>query len=1088
MQCKLFVVVTIMILSTTLVPGCLDGSSDEDEGGVTGVNATVPSLPKDAMGLWLPNVDGVIDSSGGNLFGEWSDSHKENIKLIDRDGNSKSAVLRVKAVDNAISMAIQSNDFEVSPANIKIELNDRTLVSQVEGNPALNYKSIIDFSQQLPISSNQMQSSSRIDFVIPTAPMNSVATTYTFTSRELVTEVTAFQFFMNSTQANVGLEIMAQGSIWTYEAAFNFDWVFPLIYPLTDVSIERIEVTQAIQTEQNDVRLVEGKDTLVRVYIDSGIFESVDVKVTLRYCILVFCTKSIQKNHTAIQNPNRESFLDTANFQLPSDWVTHPGITEPIPIGLHATIEHMNSYHDTNKNNDKLFHIAWFNQTHDLNIYYLPLTKNGSTPSNSQIEDSFSRFDAISPTTANYVDIDTRFLRASDDYTAGDFKTQGIELLNYIMIFSELTGNIPYPDQFVLLHPSGVPLIDDDGDKLCGTSTPEWAPTSYDIYSYLTISKVSHVCRSKHVVAHEINHNLGPLGGTDTWTWCALWDDVNGNGEIDEDIDICTEYDTASEDWGVGDATWGGHIGPECDAAADDADWYGEFGMDMTIEDLGWTSYFDDSETNLDSLISDETRELMGYCVSEQNPEFGRWISIYRWNILYDLFQDWEVGNPTGRSADNSVEKSRIITLSIGENASGKLHYTYTLDNSAIEPVNTENQVTGERYEVRTFSANNQLLDVASITKNSHELHSLHEGLEIEEQSVVLIVEEKQPVSEIHLFYVNEEGNETLVDAFYNYSKQPEIFVDSLPATIDSREKEIIIGWNSTNMEDQSRLLYQLEYSWGYDIWVPVGIPTKNTSISMDLGTLPGSSQSSFRVRAMNGMATSYGMTNSFILPFQNPNMELVNSQNLNDGKLDQGEVFDFQVQFSDPDWASPNLNSCKARLKNEQSIVWGDGGLTVNRLVTKNVPDQSTTTQGGCTILGHSKIGVSFPNNEISLAKLSPGRYTFEVEYTDEHGGMVSQKFDFVIEINFEQTKSYRETILENYRQNLIQPADDIPDLGLNELQYVMTLRMDTTKNQNFDNHSASQIGEMMLISESRRDELISISGGIEKSNDSKD
>ena len=154
--------------------------------------------------------------------------------------------------------------------------------------------------------------------------------------------------------------------------------------------------------------------------------------------------------------------------------------------------------------------------------------------------------------------------------------------------------------------------------------------------------------------------------------------------------------------------------------------------------------------------------------------------------------------------------------------------YTRSSDISAVIQIDGQQQ-----DEFVKNQQQNQIHKYFKVSeKNSHELHSLHEGLEIEEQSVVLIVEEKQPVSELHLFYVNEEGNETLVDAFYNYSKQPEIFVDSLPATIDSREKEIIIGWNSTNMEDQSRLLYQLEYSWGYDIWVPVGIPTKNTSIS----------------------------------------------------------------------------------------------------------------------------------------------------------------------------------------------------------------------------------------------------------------
>ena len=47
----------IMVLSTTLVPGCLDGTTEEEE---TGVNATAPATPREAMGLWLPTIDGHI--------------------------------------------------------------------------------------------------------------------------------------------------------------------------------------------------------------------------------------------------------------------------------------------------------------------------------------------------------------------------------------------------------------------------------------------------------------------------------------------------------------------------------------------------------------------------------------------------------------------------------------------------------------------------------------------------------------------------------------------------------------------------------------------------------------------------------------------------------------------------------------------------------------------------------------------------------------------------------------------------------------------------------------------------------------------
>ena len=1097
----------IMVLSTTLVPGCLDGSSEDED---TGVNATAPATPREAMGMWLPIVDGHIGQQSGTLYGEWMDSYKQDIELKDQDGNSASAKLMVKSVDHSISLAMTSSDFDISPANILVHLNDRTLVSQVEGNPALSYMSmdceLIDCGIMAPVSSAaEGRSISKIDSLVPMAPVNSIASTFTFMTKNLVTEATALNFFTDSTQANLTIEIMVDGKEWVYEQAFNFDWVLPLIYPTTDVSVDRIEVTQAIQTANNDVRLVEGKDTLVRVFIDSGDFATVDVKVTLQYCILVFCVKSIEKIHTAVQNPQRKNYLDSANFQLPADWVTHPGMDDPIPIGLFAKVEHISpdgeiAYLDTNTANDKLFHVAWFNATHDLNLHYVPITFDGSIPSSTMVSKGINGLDTVFPTNVNPVEIDTRLFRTASDYNAGDFKIQGVELLNILMIYSEATGNIPYPDQLALFFPSGETLISENsGDAICGSSTPEWASGSeLDIDGFVTISQLSTGCIQKHVVAHEINHNLGPLGGTyvDTWSWVNCVSgavDVNGNGVYDPGIDECDEEETdsASETitWGVGDGTWGGHIGPECGAAGDDTDWDDLYGSDRTIEDLGWTSWFPDTETNPESLISSDIRELQGYCTDGGgNIYFSTWVSIYRWNHLFDLFSDWEVGNPTGRSDDG---KTRVVALSVGDNATGKLHYTYSMDKSAIKPKESERDGHGERYEVRAFDENNDLIETAVIVKNSHELHHKHEGLEVEEYTSLVLLKETTQMSEIHLVHIDNNETETLVDAFYDGAKQPQISVDRIPTEINSRDEKVTISWSIAEAAEMPDVLYQLEYSWGHDIWLPIGIPDRNNSVTMDFGILPGSSQATFRVKAMNGMATSYATSNSFSLPFQNPTAGLSVSENLQDGKLNYGEAFDFEIKFTDPDWAAPNLNSCKASLVNEQGIVvWGESSQTSNRLITKNIPSESYDHHDGClSIIGHSEVGISFPNNQILTAELLPGKYKLEVEYTDEHGGMVTEKFEFIIEVGPKQTVEYRERLLENYHNDLVQPVEGVPDLGQKELQYVVTLQMvEAGFPIAMKDFSAVELGEMMMITESRRNELISIADEFGNSEDYKD
>ncbi|MFL2961992.1 MAG: hypothetical protein ACJZ2K_03320, partial [Candidatus Poseidoniaceae archaeon] len=191
-----------MVLSTTLVPGCLDGSSDDEE---SGVNTTAPATPREAMGMWLPIVDGHIGQQSGTLYGEWMDSYRQDIELTDQDGNSASAELMVKSVDHSISLAMTSSDFDISPAKILVHLNDRTLVSQVEGNPALSYMSmdceLIDCGIMAPVSSAaEGRSISRLDSLVPMAPVNSIASTFTFMTKNLVTEATALNFFTDSTQ------------------------------------------------------------------------------------------------------------------------------------------------------------------------------------------------------------------------------------------------------------------------------------------------------------------------------------------------------------------------------------------------------------------------------------------------------------------------------------------------------------------------------------------------------------------------------------------------------------------------------------------------------------------------------------------------------------------------------------------------------------------------------------------------------------------------------------------------------------------------------------------------------------------------
>lgn len=92
--------------------------------------------------------------------------------------------------------------------------------------------------------------------------------------------------------------------------------------------------------------------------------------------------------------------------------------------------------------------------------------------------------------------------------------------------------------------------------------------------------------------------------------------------------------------------------------------------------------------------------------------------------------------------------------------------------------------------------------------------------------------------------------------------------------------------------------LYQLEYSWGKGLWLPVGSPTNATGTSLELGTLPGGEKSQFRIRAMNGFDTYYAESEIFDVPNQAPRVKLSD----NGGKFTVHSTISYKATVQDPD------------------------------------------------------------------------------------------------------------------------------------------------------------------------------------------
>ena len=246
------------------------------------------------------------------------------------------------------------------------------------------------------------------------------------------------------------------------------------------------------------------------------------------------------------------------------------------------------------------------------------------------------------------------------------------------------------------------------------------------------------------------------------------------------------------------------------------------------------------------------------------------------------------------------------------------------------------------------------------------------------------------------------------------------------------------------------------------------------------------------------------------MLTFLEATSELTFSENLHDGKLTYGETFDFEIKFTDPDWAASNLDSFKARLVNEQGdVVWGEGARVTNRLITKNIHNGGSSSTGSAGIAGLEKgdnwqgdvhgqahslhdsvhclhnngafLPYSFPNKDILPGEMTPGDYVFEMTYVDVGGASVTEKVSFsVIHPDYlvgPDSKGTADDVLQEYRAKLEMMSNISKinnDLNRGELQYYLELSRNARGDDDaLTDAEITELQKLYGISDSRAEEI---------------
>ena len=283
--------VALMLLSSIL-PGCLETVSDviEDD------ESTHPNAaPKEAMGMWWPTIDGVIETPTISPITEWSDGDMIDIKFTDEASREHPATLRYKSVEEGMALAVDIDDVEETPQQIVVTFPDRTLTTEITAeSDAFVPKFELDCTKVI-FDCSTSESKKTIDKtdlmsveLLHSLVLNKIASIHDLDDDNLVMEASAKRLFDDTTEITYTIDIVFEESTWTFTKVTDFDWVLPFLFPRSDISVTGIEVTQAIQTADMQMRLVEGKTSMARVYVDSGELETANVQVTLNFCILIF--------------------------------------------------------------------------------------------------------------------------------------------------------------------------------------------------------------------------------------------------------------------------------------------------------------------------------------------------------------------------------------------------------------------------------------------------------------------------------------------------------------------------------------------------------------------------------------------------------------------------------------------------------------------------------------------------------------------------------------------------------------------------------------------------------------------------------
>jgi hypothetical protein len=349
--------------------------------------------------------------------------------------------------------------------------------------------------------------------------------------------------------------------------------------PLASIALESnpVQVTQAIQTPANTLRLVENKDTVARVFVDVN-----GVRTTQPSKVYLYGSRDgvdlpgspLFLVHTAPTSVDRARLSHSANYSLPKGWKS-------------GAVTFQGKVKDFYNNPDDGSPFMMTFYPRDIPVVWIVPINTGTAASptlvaDTQISSQESAMKAVYPVR------NITFVRkpwtvigpttvANTITRLNEYHSMTVLAWIFGLIFSDGSSPFDLPDQIYGFTPTGG-----------GSSDPTWIGNNgYVARGFFGTSR-------ELTMAHEINHNLDRSSG----------------------------------------GTWGRHTKFGCDAAGPDPSW--PYSND-DIQELGFDTRLPWVDTTTqDTIVPITFPDFMSYCQSGQLPT--KWISPYRWEHLFDRF------------------------------------------------------------------------------------------------------------------------------------------------------------------------------------------------------------------------------------------------------------------------------------------------------------------------------------------------------------------------------------------------------------------------------------------------------------------